>query len=354
MKRMFRILLVFVMALSLVLPLSAVDVYSAGKIIGTKKGEVEFKAEDGDVTTGLLGENGAPYVYSDFLWEFDYKPMTIEGEDAFSFLIDPDNASVGYSLIFSGDTASVCRKENGEVLASKTFERKAKTTYDVKIVFVGGSVSVYAYETFSAFQNNALMTAVISDRTSGAFEVSSKEGHFRLDNFTVSHMGNGTVLYDNIRCDLDYIPTDNQPSVSTEEGGGIAFNACPGGSDAYIGTPMFTDGDGNVILCSNFIFEFDYLPSRTDWQRDRVFFLMGENYEGEDHDKSYVVWFQGNQTGAPTFSGYRNNDFNNMRGFAPATYYTSIPCRVRIVVTGTNADVYIAEGNCRNHLLHSL
>ncbi len=343
MKRLFCILLVSVMALSMILSSSAVDVYLEGKIIGTKKGEVEFLAEDGEISTGLLGENGTPYVFSDFLWEFDYKPLKTEGEDRFSFLIDPDNASVGYSLIFSGDTLSLCRKENGEVLESKSFERKAKTAYDLKIVLAGGTLSVYAYETFSAFHYNALLTVPISDRTSGAFEVSSNGGHFRLDNFTVSNMGSGTVLYDDVRCDLDYVPAVDQPSVATEEGGGIVFNACPGGSDAYIGTPMFTDGNGDVILCRNFIFEFDYLPARTDWQRDRVFFLMGAAYEGEDHDRSYVVWFQGNQTGAPTFSGYRNNEFGNMRGFAPATYYTNIPCRVRVVVTGTQADVYIAD-----------
>jgi len=344
MKRIASTLLVLLLTLSLALSAVAVSIDVDGKIVGTKAGAVKFVAEDSEVSTGILGVDGTPYVYSGFLWEFDYSPLSLVGENAFSFLINPDNTQEGYSLVIGSGKLVLCKKgDSGNPLASADFAVEEEAIYTVKMTFASGVLKVFAYKAFDNANHTALMTVEIADRKSGAFEVSSQGGKFLLDNFSVTNIGEDAVLYDDVRCVLDYTPAENEANIVTDKNDGIIVDAEPGGQDAYIGSPLFIDGEGNLILAKNFVFEYDYVPVDTEWQRDRITFLMGENNDPTAHGESYVVWHQGNQTGAPTCSGYRNNEFDNMRGYAPATYYMDVPCRIRVVVNGTKAQVMVGD-----------
>jgi len=108
MKRIASTLLVLLLTLSLALSAVAVSIDVDGKIVGTKAGAVKFVAEDSEVSTGILGVDGTPYVYSGFLWEFDYSPLSLVGENAFSFLINPDNTQEGYSLVIGSGKLVLC------------------------------------------------------------------------------------------------------------------------------------------------------------------------------------------------------------------------------------------------------
>ena len=76
-KQIIGLFLSLCMIATFTVSLCAVDLYSEGKIIGTKNGEIEFITNGEELATGILAENGTAYVYQDFLWEFDYTPLTV-------------------------------------------------------------------------------------------------------------------------------------------------------------------------------------------------------------------------------------------------------------------------------------
>ncbi len=342
-KKTSVVILTLILSIAMIVPAFAVNITQEGKITGRKNGDVAFDSKGGELSTGLFGEDGTPYIYESFLWEFDYTSETDdEHKDIFSFLIDDKSPDKRYSLVIDGTKVSVCK--DGDLkssTASADFESKKDDSYTFKIVFVSGKLSVYVYPVFDNVQHKALIECEISDRSAGAFEVSSKGGKFAIDNFTVTGMESATTLYTKMTAPID--PEDEFKLTHLEniKGGGISVYGVENGQDYYVDSRPWVDENGDIILAKNFVFEFDYLPSLCEWQRDRIYFLMDDEYER--HDDCYVVWFQGNSTGAPTFSGYRNNHFNDILGFAAATYYTNVPCRVRVIVTGTKAQVYMAD-----------